>query len=151
MVQHHGSALLLQGSPTGVFPHLYIPPAWVVIQPEVHVVLQGDGQAVHEGGAGGDGVGVKYLAALFLGDVDALLEELLAQPLLLFLLQQEEEAQLCSQQQTTPANTRALLALDLCAQGVHDTLVKQQVMADWQLSGQHDWVRAQKMFCVSCA
>jgi hypothetical protein len=48
--------------------------------------------------------------------VDALLEELLTQPLLLFLLQQEAEAQPCSQQQATPANTRALLA-----QGAHMT------------------------------
>lgn len=43
-------------------PHLNVPPSRVLIQPEVDVVLQSCGQAVHEGGAGGDGVGVKGLA-----------------------------------------------------------------------------------------
>ena len=52
----------------------------------MHVVLQGDGQPVHEGGAWRDGVAVKDLAALLLGNEDALLRKLSAQTLLLSFL-----------------------------------------------------------------
>lgn len=51
------------------------------------VVLQGDRQAMHEGGPWGDGVGVKDLALVLLGNLDALLLELYAQLFFLSLLQ----------------------------------------------------------------
>lgn len=70
-----------------VSAHLDVPPARVVVEAQVHIVLQRDRQPVHEGRSGGDGVAVKYLAALLLGNQDALLGKLLTQPLLLSFLQ----------------------------------------------------------------
>ena len=53
----------------------------------MNVVLQGDGEPVHERGAWGDCVAVKQLRLVFDRDVDALLGKLFSQPLLLFFLE----------------------------------------------------------------
>ena len=50
------------------------------------VVLQGNGEAVHEGGAGRDGVAVKHIRFVLDRNLDALLGELLTQLLFLLLL-----------------------------------------------------------------
>lgn len=63
-------------------------PARVLVEAAVDVVLQGNGQPVHEGGAWCDCVTVKQLRFLLDWDLDALLGKLLPQPLLLFLLKQ---------------------------------------------------------------
>ena len=44
--------------------HRYVTPAGVAVQAQVDVVLQRNGQAVHEGRAGSDGVGVPGLSDL---------------------------------------------------------------------------------------
>lgn len=69
--------LLLPDSCPSPYPsvaraHLDAAPAGVLVEALVHVVLQRDRQAVHEGRAGGDDVGVKHRAAVLLGHVDAL-------------------------------------------------------------------------------
>lgn len=63
--------------------HHKVAPPGVSVQALVHIVLQGNGQAVHEGGAGGDGVAVPHMRRVLFGDVNALLPELLPQALLL--------------------------------------------------------------------
>ena len=50
------------------------------------VVLQGNRQPVHEGGSRGDGVAVEHIRLFFDRNLDALLCELLSQPLLLLFL-----------------------------------------------------------------
>lgn len=50
------------------------------------VILQGNGQPVHERGARGDCVAVKQLGLLFDRNLDALLGKLLAKPCLFLLL-----------------------------------------------------------------
>lgn len=50
------------------------------------VVLEGEGEAVHEWRAGRDDVAVKHVGALLARDLDALARKLLAQLLLLGLL-----------------------------------------------------------------
>ena len=66
--------------------HCDILPATVLVEAAVDVVLQGDGEPVHERGAWGDRVAVKQLRLVFDRDLDALLGKLLSQALLLFFL-----------------------------------------------------------------
>ena len=61
-------------------------PARIRVEPAVDVVLQGNGEAVHEGRAGRDGVAVKDIRLVLHWNLDALLGKLLTQLLLLFLL-----------------------------------------------------------------
>lgn len=49
-----------------------VPPAGIIVQTQVHVVLQRKGEPVHERRAGGDGVAVPRFTGLWLGDFDAL-------------------------------------------------------------------------------
>ena len=75
-------------SHVGCKAHCDVLPPRVLVEAAVDVVLQGNGQPVHEGGAWCDCVAVKQLRLLFDRDLDALLGKLLPQPLLLFLLRQ---------------------------------------------------------------
>ena len=49
-----------------------VPPAGIIVQTQVHVILQRKGEPVHERRAGGDGVAVPCLTGLRLGNLDAL-------------------------------------------------------------------------------
>ena len=66
--------------------HCDLLPSWIRVQPAVDVVLQGNGQPVHEGCAWCDCVAVKDVRLVLHRDVDSLLGKLLPQLLLLLLL-----------------------------------------------------------------
>lgn len=60
----------INGSPSPPTPlpaYLDVPPAWVVVEAIVDVVMQALGEPVHEGGAGSDAVGVKVFLLGLLG------------------------------------------------------------------------------------
>lgn len=67
--------------------HCDVFPARVIVESAVNVVLQGNGEPVHEGCAWCDCVAVKHIRLVFHWDFDTLLSKLLTQLLFLFLLQ----------------------------------------------------------------
>jgi hypothetical protein len=58
--------------------YLDVTPAGIAVETLVHVILQRNGEAVHEGCARCDGVTVCYLRLLLFGDVNTLLGIVLA-------------------------------------------------------------------------